>query len=74
LPTSHSLQQLGYGLTGAGSDLWSRHTDAARELFARLAWNPDEFLLHRLDVTFPIWNAFYHINFDFQPGTNAPPG
>ena len=73
LPTAHNLQQLGYGLNGAGSDLWTRHTDAARELFARLEWNPDEFILHRLDVSFPVWSAFYYIDFDFRSDPDQGP-
>lgn len=66
LPTAHTLQQLGFGLHAAGSDLWDKHATAAGELFERFAWNPDEFMLLRLDVSYPVWNAFYYVDFDFQ--------
>ena len=71
LPGGPRLELLGTGLSNAGSDVYARHGEVAREMFASVGWDADEFVGYRVDVAYPVWRGAYCMLFDFT-GNELP--
>lgn len=71
LPGGPRLELLGPGIGNAGSDAYPRHAEVAREMFASVGWEPDEFVGYRVDVAYPVWRGAYCMMFDFT-GNELP--
>jgi hypothetical protein len=53
LEMAEQTQMVGSGLNAAPLAGVSEYPDVVAEAFARLKWNPDDFVLHRLRVEYP---------------------
>lgn len=73
LPGGPVLQILG---ARDGALSWPRHSEATRYLFERLGRVRDQFVGFRMHVLYPLWGAYYRVNFDFRKleGAASIPG
>lgn len=76
LPGGPRLEVLGQGLQNAASEAYPRFAEVAREMFASVGWDADEFIGYRVDVAYPVWRGAYCMLFDFTGNelrdTHAP--
>lgn len=60
------LQVLPSGCSAWATTAYPRYQELLSHTFDRLGWRDDDFVLHRCDVTYPLWNVEYAIMFDFS--------
>lgn len=65
LPVPLTLELLGPGLANSRSAAWPRHAEFVRWMFERLGWNPEEFVGFRCSHTYPLWQCYYEMCFEF---------
>lgn len=65
LPIPITLELLGRGLANSPTRAWPRHAEFVAWMFERLGWNPNEFLGYRGAQTYPMWQCYYEIGFEF---------
>lgn len=61
LPSQLGLKSLGSGFTPLGDELRKPHAELVEYLFTSLGWDPDEFVLSRLQIPYPIWLSTYFV-------------
>lgn len=66
LPAEATLELLGPGLAKPESAFWSKHGALTRHLFAALGWDAAEFIGHRCEMAYPLWNSSLYMTFDFR--------
>ena len=54
VPTHERVAFLGAGLDAAATPLLPRQRELASHVFSRLGWNPDDFLVYRLVIEYPV--------------------
>lgn len=65
LPGSPTIELLGSADQARGSSAWGSHARLCTLLLEQLGWAPQDFLVYRVDVEYPIWSAMYVKYFDF---------
>lgn len=65
------LGLLGNGLKNAHSSGWERHAELTRHVFAKLGWDPQEYVGYRCDETWPLWNCDYVVALDYRAHEGA---
>lgn len=61
LPSQLGLKSLGPGFTPLDDELRRPHAELVEYLFTSLDWDPDEFVLSRLQIPYPIWLSSYFV-------------
>lgn len=64
-PAPPTLTLLGQGLARTSCESYRRMTELERHAFARLGWDPEEYVGFRCEVAFPIWRAGYCMFFEY---------
>jgi hypothetical protein len=65
LPSTNALAVLGSGLSRARSAAIPRLEELTAHVFARLGWDPREFVGYRAEIEYPMFGGAYFATFDY---------
>lgn len=66
LPGRYTIELLGSGLRNADTPAWSKHREMVEHAFAKVGWNPDDYIGFRADIQYPIWNSTVLMLIDYR--------